>query len=104
MEQGCDKRLDVQSYVNSLPERAQSTKPTDPVLRIRSEHHRELGSIRELGNILRICMGLPKKKLKRFSGNPMDYWGFIRSFMSGVDRYTDDFANRLSYLIQYCDG
>ncbi|KAF7258243.1 hypothetical protein EG68_04762 [Paragonimus skrjabini miyazakii] len=80
------------------------TKPTDPVLRIRCEYHRELGSISELGNLLSICMGLPKKELKKFSGNPMDYWGFIRSFMSNVDRYTDGFANRLSYLIQCCDG
>ncbi|KAF7234907.1 hypothetical protein EG68_11013 [Paragonimus skrjabini miyazakii] len=24
--------------------------------------------------------------------------------VQSVDRYTDDFANRLSYLIQYCDG
>ncbi|KAF7257296.1 hypothetical protein EG68_05666 [Paragonimus skrjabini miyazakii] len=45
MGQGCNKRLDVQSYVNSLPDRAPSTKPTDQVLRIRSEHHRKLGSI-----------------------------------------------------------
>ncbi|KAF7260300.1 hypothetical protein EG68_02285 [Paragonimus skrjabini miyazakii] len=104
IEQGCNKRLDVQSYVNSLPDRALSTKPTDPALRIHSEHHRESGSISELGNLLSICMGLPKKELKKFSGNPMDYWGFIRSFMSSVDRYTNDFANRLSYLIQYCDG
>ncbi|KAF7262544.1 hypothetical protein EG68_00237 [Paragonimus skrjabini miyazakii] len=87
MEQGCN-----------------NTKPTDSVLRVRSEHHRELGLTSELGNLLSICMGLPKKELKKFSVNPMDHWGFIRSFMSGVDRYTDDFANRLSYLIQYCDG
>ncbi|KAF7254964.1 hypothetical protein EG68_08436 [Paragonimus skrjabini miyazakii] len=104
IEKGCNKRLDVQSYVNSLPDRAPSTKPTDTVLRIRSEHHRESGSISELGNLISICMGLPKKELKKFSGNPMDYWGFIQSFTSGVDRHTDDFANRLSYLIQYCNG
>ncbi|KAF7233834.1 hypothetical protein EG68_12637 [Paragonimus skrjabini miyazakii] len=78
-EQGCNTRLDVQSYVNSLPDRAPSTKLTDPVLRIRCEHRRESGSISELGNLLSICMGLPKKGLKKFSGNPMDYWGFIRS-------------------------
>ncbi|KAF7240843.1 hypothetical protein EG68_11280 [Paragonimus skrjabini miyazakii] len=104
MEQCCNRRLDVQSYVNALSDRALSTKPTDPVLRIRSEHHRESGSISEPGNLISICMGLPKKELKKFTGNPMDYWGFMRSFMSSVDRYTDDFANRLSYLIQYCDG
>ncbi|KAF7258710.1 hypothetical protein EG68_03621 [Paragonimus skrjabini miyazakii] len=104
MEHGCNKRLDVQSYVNSPPDRALSNKPTDPVLRIRSERHRESGSISELGNLLSICMGLPKKELKKFSVNPMDYWGFIRGFMSSVDHYTDDFANRLLYLIQYCDG
>ncbi|KAF7234151.1 hypothetical protein EG68_12320 [Paragonimus skrjabini miyazakii] len=68
---------------------------------IRSDHHRESGSINELGNLISICMGLPKKELKKFSGNSMDYWGFIRSFMSSVNRYTDD---RLSYLIQYCNG
>ncbi|KAF7234216.1 hypothetical protein EG68_12318 [Paragonimus skrjabini miyazakii] len=45
MEQGCNERLDVQSYVNSLPDRAPSTKLTDPVLRICSEQHRESGSI-----------------------------------------------------------
>ncbi|KAF7234090.1 hypothetical protein EG68_12523 [Paragonimus skrjabini miyazakii] len=103
-EQGCNKRLDVESYVNSLPDRAPSAKPMNPALRLRSEHHRESGSISEFGNLLSICMGFPKKELKKFTGNPMDYWGFIRSFMSSVDSYTDDFANRLSYLIQYCDG
>ncbi|KAF7234125.1 hypothetical protein EG68_12464 [Paragonimus skrjabini miyazakii] len=49
-------------------------------------------------------MGLPKKELNKFSGDPMDYWGFIRSSISSVDRYTDDFVNRLSYPFQYCDG
>ncbi|KAF7235227.1 hypothetical protein EG68_11255 [Paragonimus skrjabini miyazakii] len=99
MEQGCNKRLDVQSYVNSLPDRVPSTKPTDLCLRIRSEHYRELGSISELGNLISICKGLPKKEFKKFSGNPMDCWGFVRSFMSSVDRYTDDFSNRFSCLI-----
>ncbi|KAF7261406.1 hypothetical protein EG68_01105 [Paragonimus skrjabini miyazakii] len=104
LEQGCNKRLDVQSYVNSPPDRAPRTQPTDPVLRIRSEHHRESGLISELGSLISICTGLPKKELKKFSGNTMNYWGFIRSFMSSADRYTADFANRLSYLSQYCDG
>ncbi|KAF7259527.1 hypothetical protein EG68_03374 [Paragonimus skrjabini miyazakii] len=103
MEQGCNKCIDVQSYVNSLPDRAPSTKPTEPVLRIRSEHHRDSRSISELGNLRSICMGLPRKELKKFCGNPMNYWRFIRSFMSSVDRYTDDFANRLSYLNEYRD-
>ncbi|KAF7258791.1 hypothetical protein EG68_03848 [Paragonimus skrjabini miyazakii] len=56
MERGCNNRLEVQSYVNSLSGRAPSTKPTDLVLRIRSEHHRESGAIGEIGNLLSICM------------------------------------------------
>ncbi|WP_164977086.1 DUF1759 domain-containing protein, partial [Lacticaseibacillus rhamnosus] len=51
-----------------------------------------------------MCMGLPKKELPRFNGDPTDYWRFYRAFTHGVARYTEDAANRLAYLITYCEG
>ncbi|KAF8569106.1 hypothetical protein P879_09624 [Paragonimus westermani] len=91
-EQACNKVLEIES----LPDRADNTKPTDSLPRIRAGHRRDSGSISEPGN-LTICKRLPS------GDKAMDCRRFIQSFMSGFDRYTDDFANRSSYLIQYCD-
>ena len=57
-----------------------------------------------LPELLNICMGLPKREIPKFSGDPLSYWNFIRAFTSGVVRYTSDATNRLSYLLHYCEG
>lgn len=57
-----------------------------------------------LHHLLNMVMGLPKKEIPRFNGDPIDYWRFYHAFTHGIAQYTDDAANRLAYLITYCDG
>ncbi|VDP47107.1 unnamed protein product [Schistosoma curassoni] len=53
--------------------------------------------------MISIGLDLPKKKIIRFDGNPMNYWSFIRNFEDCFDESVG-FRSRLNYLIQYCDG
>ena len=50
------------------------------------------------------AMSLPKAELIKFDGDPLQYWLFIRSFESNVERTTKDSISRLTRLIQYCTG
>ncbi|CAB4037508.1 Hypothetical predicted protein, partial [Paramuricea clavata] len=47
---------------------------------------------------------LPKPDLLKFDGNPLNYWGFIRSFENTVERNTFNENEKLMYLLQYCTG
>ena len=47
---------------------------------------------------------LPKVELKSFSGNPLDYHAFIRSFMVNVDKVCDDADSKLTRLLSYVEG
>ncbi|GAA56061.1 protein disulfide-isomerase, partial [Clonorchis sinensis] len=47
---------------------------------------------------------LPKIEIDKFSGNPMEFWKFMKAFqMSIADRLFDD-SNKLMYLLHYCRG
>ena len=47
---------------------------------------------------------LPKIELTTFSGNPVEYIQFIRSFEGNIESRTSDPRKILSYLIQFCTG
>ena len=47
---------------------------------------------------------LPKTSLKTFSGNPLDYWIFIKAFDSTVGQSTVEDADKLNRLLEYCTG
>ena len=47
---------------------------------------------------------LPKPKLSKFDGNPLEFWNFIRSFESNIEKNASDESEKLSFLPQYCTG
>ena len=47
---------------------------------------------------------LPRVELSHFSGNPTDYWKFIRQFETYVEGRILDDSQRLLYLQHYCKG
>ena len=49
-----------------------------------------------------IC--LPKSTVRKFDGEPTEYWLFINSFDSIVDKATVDDAIKLNRLFEYCEG
>jgi hypothetical protein len=49
-------------------------------------------------------MQAPKLEIPTFSGDPLNYYLFMRSFEENVERVVSDPAARLSRLLQYCVG
>ena len=47
---------------------------------------------------------LPKVEISKFSGNPMNYTKFVKTFESNVETFTQDSSRRLLLLIQHCEG
>ena len=47
---------------------------------------------------------LPKTDLLTFDGNPVQYWGFMRSFEHSVENHCTDPNAKLLRLLQYCTG
>ncbi|TNN15930.1 Gag-Pol polyprotein, partial [Schistosoma japonicum] len=47
---------------------------------------------------------LPKPEIRKFDGNPMEYWIFMIKFQKVVEQATADDAICLNYLIQFCIG
>ncbi|XP_077972010.1 uncharacterized protein LOC144427151 isoform X1 [Styela clava] len=52
----------------------------------------------------RRTVDLPKPEIAKFSGDPMEYYSFIRNFKAHVTDLVDDDNVRLSYLLQLCQG
>ena len=49
-------------------------------------------------------MQLPKTELMTFSGDPLDFWTFLRSFDNSIDSAILDDSAKLNRLFQYCKG
>ena len=49
-------------------------------------------------------MELPKIEIFKFTGNPMDYTKFIKTFETNVESFTEDASRCLLLLIQHCEG
>lgn len=57
-----------------------------------------------LQDAMLLSMNLPKPDIPRFSGDPIDYWGFINNFEVNIAKRLNDDRFTLSYLIQFCTG
>ena len=51
-----------------------------------------------------LALTLPQPNVPVFSGNPIEYWTFIRAFENLIDRKTTSESARLYYLVQYTSG
>ncbi|XP_068717287.1 uncharacterized protein [Montipora capricornis] len=49
-------------------------------------------------------MQLPKAELMTFSGDPLDFWVFMRSFDNSIGSAAQDDSAKLNRLFQYCKG
>ena len=49
-------------------------------------------------------MQLPKAEHMTFSGDPLDFWMFMRSFDNSIGSAALDDSARLNRLFQYCKG
>jgi hypothetical protein len=47
---------------------------------------------------------LPRTELKPFSGDPLQYWPFIRAFEAALEKETVESSAKLARLIYYCSG
>ncbi|XP_078372656.1 uncharacterized protein LOC144656297 [Oculina patagonica] len=47
---------------------------------------------------------LPKKELKTFDGDPLNYWNFIKSFENSIVNNAASESEKLMYLLQYTSG
>ena len=51
-----------------------------------------------------LALTLPQPNVPVFSGNPVEYWTFIRTFENLIDKKTASESARLYYLVQYTSG
>ena len=61
-------------------------------------------SFQSMASTIRQGFALPKHELSRFDGKPLDFWNFIRTFESNIERNVSDESEKLSFLLQYCSG
>ena len=51
-----------------------------------------------------LALTLPQPEVPTFSGDPIEYWGFIRAFQNVIESKTISDSARLYYLVQYTSG
>ena len=51
-----------------------------------------------------LTLTLPQPEVPTFSGDPIEYWGFIRAFQNLIESKTTSESARLYYLAQYTSG
>jgi len=61
-----------------------------------------LETIKGLSTAIREGIALPKRNLPTFDGNPLHYYGFLKSFEETVMKQVSDPASQLAYLIDMC--
>ena len=61
-------------------------------------------AFQRLATTLQEGFNLPKPELLTFNGTPIDYSKFIRNFEANIENSVSDDKQRLSYLIQFCNG
>lgn len=48
-----------------------------------------------------LALTLPQPDVPTFSGDPIEYWGFVRAFQNLIESKTNSESARLYYLVQY---
>ena len=61
-------------------------------------------TFQSVASTIRQGFALPKPELSKFDGNPLEFWNFIRSFESSIEKNASDESEKLSFLLQYCTG
>ena len=61
-------------------------------------------TFQSVASTIRQGFALPKPELSKFDGNPLEFWNFIRSFESNIEKNASDESEKLSFLLQYCTG
>jgi len=61
-------------------------------------------AFQSVASTIRQGFALPKPELSKFDGNPLEFWNFIRSFESNIEKNASDESEKLSFLLQYCTG
>jgi len=61
-------------------------------------------SLKYLGSIIQQSLSLPKRSLPHFDGNPLEYYGFMKSFEETICQQVAEPASQLQYLIDMCIG
>lgn len=79
-----------------LPQELQSPQELLPRVRIEDVLEKVLN--------VQLQSTLPKRDLKAFSGNLLDYRIFIQTFESQIEKKTEDHGERLAYLLQFTEG
>jgi len=51
-----------------------------------------------------LAFTLPQPEVPTFSGNPIEYWTFLRAFKNLNESKTSSQSTRLYYLVQYTTG
>ena len=51
-----------------------------------------------------LALTLPQPEVPTFSGDPIEYWGFVRAFQNVIESKTTSDSARLYYLVQYTSG
>jgi len=61
-------------------------------------------AVANLREVLYQSFTLPKRTLRTFDGNPLDFYGFIKSFNATIREQVTEPASQLEYLIDLCTG
>ena len=61
-------------------------------------------TFQSMASTIRQGFALPKPELNKFDGNPLEFWNFIRSFETNIEKNASDESEKLSFLLQYCTG
>ncbi|XP_068704044.1 uncharacterized protein [Montipora foliosa] len=61
-------------------------------------------TFQSVASTIRQGFALPKPELSKFDGDPLEFWNFIRSIESNIEKNASDESEKLAFLPQYCTG
>ena len=73
-------------------------------LTTQSQQNSVMQQLLQLQQEIMLALTLPQPEVPTFSGDPIEYWGFIRAFQNVIESKTASDKARLYYLVQYRSG
>ena len=73
-------------------------------LTTQSQQNSVMQQLLQLQQEIMLALTLPQPEVPTFSGDPIEYWGFIRAFQNVIESKTASDKARLYYLVQYTSG
>ena len=74
------------------------------IMHIQQQQNHQVQQLLKQQELHTLALTLPQSEVPTFTGDPIEYCNFIRTFENMMEAKTTSYSARLYYLVQYTEG